>query len=154
MKNSGTPPANNMARTFIYLTAGVAALAGLLFGYDTGVISGAILFIKDQFHLASGAIQSVVSAVLLGAVLGAALSGALADRFGRKKVILVTAFLFAIGAIGAAFAQNIAMIVAFRVIIGIAIGVASYTAPLYISEISPPEARGALVSSIHFLAGM
>ena len=146
MKNSGTPPANNMARNFIYLTAGVAALAGLLFGYDTGVISGAILFIKDQFHLASGAIQSVVSAVLLGAVLGAALSGALADRFGRKKVILVTAFLFAIGAIGAAFAQNIAMIVAFRVIIGIAIGVASYTAPLYISEISPPEARGALVS--------
>ena len=136
----------NRPRILLYITAGIAALAGLLFGYDTGVISGAILFIKDQFQLSSGSIQGVVSAVLLGAVIGAALSGALADRFGRKKVILVTAFLFAIGAIGAAFAVNVLMIIGFRVIIGLAIGVASYTAPLYISEISPPEARGALVS--------
>ncbi|MDD5681194.1 MAG: sugar porter family MFS transporter [Candidatus Omnitrophica bacterium] len=133
-------------RTFLYLTAGIAALAGLLFGYDTGVISGAILFIKDQFKLSSGAEQGVVSAVLLGAVIGAALSGALADRFGRKNVIIVVAFLFAMGAMGAAFATSVTMIVAFRLVIGVAIGVASYTAPLYISEISPPEARGALVS--------
>lgn len=132
--------------TLLYLTAGIAALAGLLFGYDTGVISGAILFIKDQFQLSSGAIQGVVSAVLFGAMFGAAVSGALADRFGRKKVIIVTAFLFAIGAVGAAFAVNVPMIIIFRMIIGVAIGVASYTAPLYISEISPPEARGALVS--------
>ena len=136
----------NRTRAVLYVTAGIAALAGLLFGYDTGVISGAILFIKDEFMLASGAVQRVVSAVLLGAVFGAALSGALADRFGRKKVIVVTAFLFAIGAIGAALATSVAMIIAFRVMIGVAIGVASYTAPLYISEISPPEARGALVS--------
>jgi len=133
-------------RTFLYITAGIAALAGLLFGYDTGVISGAILFIKDQFALSSGSVQRVVSAVLLGAVFGAAVSGALADRFGRKKVLVVTAFLFAIGAVGAAFAASVAMIIVFRMIIGVAIGVASYTAPLYISEISPPEARGALVS--------
>ena len=133
-------------RFFLYITAGIAALAGLLFGYDTGVISGAILFIKDQFQLSSGSVQRVVSAVLLGAVVGAAFSGALADRFGRKKVILITAFLFAIGAIGAAFAASIPVIIIFRMMIGIAIGVASYTAPLYISEISPPEARGALVS--------
>ena len=133
-------------RFFLYLTAGIAALAGLLFGYDTGVISGAILFIKDQFQLSSGSIQRVVSAVLFGAMIGAALSGALADRFGRKKVILVTAVLFAIGAVGAAFSINIPMMIAFRMMIGVAIGVASYTAPLYISEISPPEARGALVS--------
>lgn len=131
---------------FIYLTAFVAALAGLLFGYDTGVISGAILFIKDQFHLTSGAEQAVVSAVLLGAVLGAAFSGALADRFGRRRVIIVTAILFSIGAIGAAIAQHVGLIVVFRLIIGVAIGVASYTAPLYISEISPPGSRGALVS--------
>jgi sugar porter (SP) family MFS transporter len=136
----------NSARTLLYVTAGIAALAGLLFGYDTGVISGAILYIKDQFALSSGAVQSVVSAVLLGAVFGAALSGALADRFGRKKVLIVTAFLFATGAIGAAFAISVPMIIAFRVMIGLAIGVASYTAPLYISEISPPEARGGLVS--------
>lgn len=131
---------------FLYITAAIAALAGLLFGYDTGVISGAILYIKDQFQLSSGAVERVVSAVLLGAVIGAALSGALADRFGRKKVIIVTAFLFAIGAAGAAFAATVPMIIIFRMMIGVAIGVASYTAPLYISEISPPQSRGALVS--------
>lgn len=134
------------AKTMIFITAGIAALAGLLFGYDTGVISGAILFIKDQFQLSSGAVQNVVGAVLLGAMFGAALSGALADRFGRKRVLLVTALLFAAGAIGAALAPTIPAIIAFRVMIGVAIGVASYTAPLYISEISPPDMRGALVS--------
>jgi sugar porter (SP) family MFS transporter len=133
-------------KAFIYLTAGVAALAGLLFGYDTGVISGAILFIKDQFKLTSAAEEGVVSAVLLGAVIGAALSGALTDRFGRRKVIIITAILFAAGAIGAALATSVGIIMAFRLIIGVAIGVASYAAPLYISEISPPESRGALVS--------
>lgn len=136
----------NRSKILLYITAGTAALAGLLFGYDTGVISGAILFIKDQFMLTSGAVERVVSAVLLGAVIGAAFSGALADRFGRKKVIVATAFLFAIGSFGAAFAPGVAAIIVFRMIIGMAIGVASYTAPLYISEISPPEARGALVS--------
>jgi len=134
------------SKSVIYMTAGIAALAGLLFGYDTGVISGAILFIKDQFKLVSSAVEVVVSAVLLGAVIGAAFSGAITDRFGRKKVLIVTALLFAIGAIGASLAANVGVIIFFRLIIGIAIGVASYTAPLYISEISPPEMRGALVS--------
>lgn len=134
------------AKVAVFLTAGIAALAGLLFGYDTGVISGAILYIKDQFTLSAGAVERIVSAVLLGAVIGAAFSGALADKFGRKKVLIVTALLFAAGAIGAAFAPDVPMIIVFRFMIGIAIGVASYTAPLYISEISPPEARGALVS--------
>jgi len=133
-------------RFFTYLTAGVAALAGLLFGYDTGVISGAILFIKDQFNLTAGVEEGIVSAVLLGAVVGAALSGALADRFGRRRVIIVTAFLFAIGAIGAALSHEVFVLILYRFLIGIAIGVASYTAPLYISEISPPRIRGALVS--------
>ncbi len=134
------------SKSVVYMTAGIAALAGLLFGYDTGVISGAILFIKDQFKLASSAVEAVVSAVLIGAVIGAAFSGAITDKFGRKKVLVVTALLFAVGAIGASFAANVAMIVLFRLIIGVAIGVASYTAPLYISEISPPQMRGALVS--------
>ena len=134
------------SKAIVFLTAGIAALAGLLFGYDTGVISGAILYIKDQFALSVVAVERIVSAVLLGAVIGAAVSGALADKFGRKKVLAVTALLFAAGAVGAAFAAGVPMIIVFRFIIGVAIGVASYTAPLYISEISPPEARGALVS--------
>ncbi|MDD5173457.1 MAG: sugar porter family MFS transporter [Candidatus Omnitrophica bacterium] len=134
------------SKIFVFMTAGIAALAGLLFGYDTGVISGAILFIKDQFKLTSSVVETVVSAVLVGAVIGAAFSGAITDRFGRKKVLIITALLFAIGAIGASLAANVGGIIAFRFIIGVAIGVASYTAPLYISEISPPEMRGALVS--------
>lgn len=130
----------------IYIIAFVAALAGLLFGYDTGVISGAILFIKDQFNLASAIVERVVSAVLLGAVFGAAASGAIADRLGRRRSILITAILFSLGAIGSALSPNIPVLVVCRFIIGLAIGVASYVAPLYISEISPPDVRGALVS--------
>ncbi|MDD2679477.1 MAG: sugar porter family MFS transporter, partial [Candidatus Omnitrophica bacterium] len=130
----------------IYIIAFIAALAGLLFGYDTGVISGAILFIKDQFNLTSQLEERVVSAVLLGAVIGAAFSGAIADRLGRRRSIVITALLFSAGAVGCAFAPSIPVLVACRLLIGLAIGVASYVAPLYISEISPANVRGALVS--------
>ncbi|NQT90442.1 MAG: sugar porter family MFS transporter, partial [Candidatus Omnitrophica bacterium] len=128
------------------VTAAVAALAGLLFGYDTGVISGAILYIKDQFALSPAAEEGVVSAVLLGAVLGAAFSGALADYYGRRRILIAMAVLFSIGAIGSSAAAGVGMLILCRILIGIAIGVSSYVAPLYISEISPPDKRGALVS--------
>ncbi|MFH1395744.1 MAG: sugar porter family MFS transporter [Candidatus Omnitrophota bacterium] len=131
---------------FVCVVAAVAALAGLLFGYDTGVISGAILFIKDQFALSPVVEEMVVSAVLLGAVIGAASSGQLSDKFGRRRVIITTAIIFALGSIGTAMAPSVAVLIAGRVIIGIAIGVASFTAPLYISEVSPVHIRGALVS--------
>jgi len=131
---------------FVYLVAGIAALAGLLFGYDTGVISGAILFIKDQFALSAGLEEIVVSAVLLGAVIGAASSGQISDRFGRRKVIIVTAVIFALGSVGTALAPTVPLLIAGRLIIGIAIGIASFVAPLYISEVSPVRVRGALVS--------
>lgn len=130
----------------IYIIAFVAALAGLLFGYDTGVISGAILFIKDQFNLSSALVERVVSSVLLGAVIGAAFSGSIADKLGRRRTIVITALLFSLGAIGSAFAPNIPVLIVCRFVIGLAIGVASYVAPLYISEISPADVRGALVS--------
>lgn len=130
----------------IYIIAFIAALAGLLFGYDTGVISGAILFIKDQFNLTSAVVERVVSAVLLGAVIGAAFSGAMADKLGRRRSIVITALLFSFGAVGSAFSPSIPVLVACRFLIGLAIGVASYVAPLYISEISPAKVRGSLVS--------
>lgn len=133
-------------RLFIYVIAFTAALAGLLFGYDTGVISGAILFVKDQFNLTASAQEFVVSAVLLGAMFGAAFSGPMADGLGRKGSVIVTAIMFSAGAIGCAFAPSIPIIVACRFVIGLAIGVASYVAPLYISEISPASMRGGLVS--------
>lgn len=131
---------------FVYFVAFIAALAGLLFGYDTGVISGAILFIKSEFQLSSLLEEIVVSAVLLGAIAGAAVSGAVSDRFGRRRTIIVTAMLFAAGALGSAFAQNVTWLIGCRIIIGVAIGVASFAAPLYISEVAPTDVRGGLVS--------
>lgn len=131
---------------FVYVAAGVAALAGLLFGYDTGVISGAILFIKDQFALTPGAEEMVVSAVLAGAIAGAALSGQVSDLFGRKRIIIATALIFIFGSLATAFAPNVLLLIIGRVVIGVAIGIASFAAPLYISEVSPPKVRGALVS--------
>jgi len=131
---------------FVYVIAAIAALAGLLFGYDTGVISGAILFIKDQFALSPLLEGMVVSAVLLGAVIGAASSGQLSDRFGRRRVLIATAIIFTLGSIGTAMAPTVTFLIMGRVVLGLAIGVASFVAPLYISEISPIHIRGALVS--------
>lgn len=133
-------------KAYVVVVAAIAALAGLLFGYDTGVISGAILFIKKQFALSSTVEEVVVSAVLLGAIGGAGISGFLSDKIGRKKTILLTAATFVIGTLLSAFSGSVATLTASRALIGVAIGVASLTAPLYISEVSPAHMRGALVS--------
>ena len=131
---------------FVYVAAIFAALGGLLFGYDTGVISGAILFVKNQFALTSGTESEVVSSVLWGAVVGALFGGYLADRFGRRPVILGAAVIFVIGAIGTAVTPTVSWLIAGRVVVGLAIGVASLIAPMYIAEIAPPTIRGTLVS--------
>ncbi len=133
-------------RRFVYLATAVSALGGLLFGYDVGVISGAILFIKKTFSLSPGLEEIVVSSVLLGSLVGAAVGGVLADRLGRRKLLIGTALVFGAGAIGAAVAPGTGWLVVARVVAGAAIGVASFVAPLYISEIAPVEIRGKLVS--------
>lgn len=133
-------------KRLIFMIAGVAASGGLLFGFDTGVISGALLFLKKDFALTPHAQEWVVSAVLLGCIAGAALSGRLVDVLGRKTAIIGTACVFAAGSIWTGSAGSVPMLVAGRVVIGLAIGVASYAVPLYLSEIAPPENRGALVS--------
>ncbi len=131
---------------FFIVISLVAALAGILFGYDTGVISGAILFINDQFHLSAEMNGLVVSAVLLGAIIGSLLSGRVTDHFGRRNLLITVAIIFALASIITAFAETIFTLVLGRIVVGIAIGIASYTAPLYISEIAPAKHRGALVS--------
>jgi sugar porter (SP) family MFS transporter len=131
---------------FVQITAAIAALAGLLFGFDTGVISGAVLFLKGEFQLTPFAEEFLVSAALIGAVSGSILSGRLTDLIGRKRAILITAGIFIVGSILCALATNIGVLVTGRIAIGVAIGVASYTAPLYISEIAPPDLRGGLVT--------
>src|SRR5215469_13648314 len=129
-----------------YFIAGVAALGGLLFGYDTGVISGALLFIRETMTLSSTMQGIVVAIVLAGATLGAAGAGTLSDRFGRRRVILAAALLFVAGAILCALAAELTVLLLGRLLVGLAIGVASMLTPLYLAEIAPASERGAIVS--------
>ncbi len=134
------------ASRFVTMVSWISALAGLLFGYDTGVISGAILFVQKDFSLSRVQEEVVVAAVLLGAVIGASFGGKLADRFGRRKILIQVGMLFIVGAVGTALAPSPIWLSIGRVVVGIAIGIASFTAPLYISEVSPAPIRGKLVS--------
>ncbi|MGH2895303.1 MAG: MFS transporter, partial [Solirubrobacteraceae bacterium] len=124
----------------------VAALGGLLLGYDTGVISGALLFVKRTFHLGSTGQSVVVSAVLVGAVLGAALATGLGDRIRRRTLIFSSALVFILGSIIATVATSADILITGRVILGIAIGLSSSVVPVYIAEISPEERRGSYVA--------
>lgn len=124
----------------------VAAIAGLLFGYDVGVISGALLFIKDTFQMSPSEQGFVVGAVPFGALVASALCGKFNDVLGRRNNLLLTATLFMVGTVGCAFAMSIPFMICARIIIGIAIGVGSFSAPLYIAEVSQQEHRGALVT--------
>jgi sugar porter (SP) family MFS transporter len=134
------------AKHFVYLATAISALGGMLFGYDIGVISGAILFIKTEFSLSAGMEEIVVSSVLLGSLIGAVAGGVLADRLGRRRLLIVTAIVFGLGAVAAALAPGTASLIGARVVAGAAIGIASFVAPLYISEIAPVAIRGKLVS--------
>ena len=131
---------------WLYVVAIVASLGGLLSGYDTGVISGALLFINDSWNLSDSMQGIVVSSVLIGAVIGAATNGVLADIFGRKKIIMATAVIFIVGSILCGFAPNVYVLIASRILVGLAVGIVNFVIPLYLSEISPKVIRGTLVS--------
>lgn len=135
-----------MKYLWLYVVAIIASLGGLLSGYDTGVISGALLFINESWNLADTTQGILVSSVLIGAVIGAATNGILADMFGRKKIIMATAVIFTLGSIMCAFAPNILVLIASRIFVGFAVGVVNFVVPLYLSEISPKHLRGTLVS--------
>lgn len=135
---------------FVYVAAGITAIGGLLFGYNLTVIGGAILFIKQQFALSPGLEEIVVSAVLVGALIGAAVGGPLADRSGRRMALILTAVIFALAAIWSALAPTVAWLIGGRVVAGVSIGTVSVTATLYISEVSPADIRGRLVSLFIF----
>ena len=142
----GVVHSQSTGRAFVYIAATFAALGGLLFGYDTGVISGAELFLKNDFTLSTFALEVIVSGVLAGAAVGALLGGRLADLFGRRKLLIVTAIIFGAGGIVCAAATSPAILVIGRIIVGLGIGLASGTVPVYISEVSPADARGWQVS--------
>ena len=129
----------------------IATLGGLLFGYDTGVISGALPFLKNPVAEGGMALTAfdesiVTTALTVGAALGALSGGRLSDRFGRRRNIMTVAVIFLIGALGCSLAPNLPALVVFRFILGLAVGGASATVPVYLSEISPVEIRGTMVS--------
>ena len=122
------------------------ALGGLLFGYDTGVISGALLFIPNDFKLSPFLQGAIVAGLLLGAMIGAACAGRLSDRLGRRRLIMIAAIVFTGGALLAALAPSVWVLIAARVIIGFGVGSAALVVPLYLAEIAPAEVRGAITS--------
>jgi MFS family permease len=121
-------------------------MGGLLAGYNTGVIAGALIFIKTSFGLSTFEQGLVVSVVLVGAAVTAISGGTLSDRFGRRKMLLITSLVFIAGALVCSVAPSIMILMAGRLILGVGIGLASSVVPLYISEVAPAKARGSQVS--------
>ena len=134
------------SRIYVYFISLVAAVGGLLFGFDIAIINGALVFLEKEFSLSAFQKELAASALLIGCAFGAAAAGTLSDKYGRRKMLLVSAALFAVSAFAAALAANLPEFAAARFIGGLAIGVASLLSPLYIAEMSPAEIRGRLVA--------
>lgn len=140
------PNSSTRTEPFVKVIALIATLGGLLFGYDTGVISGALLFMGDDLHLTPFTTGLVTSSLLFGAAFGALASGHFAAAAGRRKIILVLAIIFALGALGTALAPDVSWMIFFRLVLGVAVGGASATVPVYIAEMAPANKRGQLVT--------
>lgn len=134
----------------LFFLAFIAALGGFLFGYDTAVISGTIGMVAKQYDLGAALEGWYVSSALVGCISGVAVAGWMSDRFGRRPVLMLSAIFFSVSAIGCALAGSFAILVAFRMIGGVGVGVASMVSPMYISEISPARIRGRLVTNYQF----
>ncbi len=131
---------------YLVMISVIASLGGLLFGFDIAVISGVLPIVQKQFSLSPAQEGWFVSSALAGCILGVAFSGELSDRFGRKKMLVASAVLFFISALGCTFLQDISHIIIARIVGGVGIGIASIIVPLYISEIAPASIRGRLVT--------
>jgi len=131
-------------KSYTILISIVAALGGLLFGFDTAVIAGSLQYLKPVFSLSDAEVGLVVAAASIGCIPGSLFAGSLADQFGRKKLMIVTSILYIIAALGSGIAGSYVQLVVYRFIGGVAIGMASTLAPIYISEVAPPKFRGRL----------
>ena len=141
------PESGPLSHAYLWAAAASGALGGLLFGYDWVVIGGAKPFYEAFFQLHSTSLQGwAMSCALIGCLLGAITAGALSNRFGRKRLLILSALVFALSSLGTALAPQFAAFVAWRILGGLAIGLASGVSPMYIAEISPPNLRGRLVS--------
>jgi SP family arabinose:H+ symporter-like MFS transporter len=133
-------------KKYFFLVCFIAALGGFLFGFDTAVISGVLEFVVKDFHFNLFMEGWFVSSALLGCILGVAAAGKLSDLYGRKKVMLLSAFLFFLSAMGCMLSNNSTLLISFRLIGGLGIGIASMICPLYIAEFSPSHFRGRMVA--------
>jgi sugar porter (SP) family MFS transporter len=130
---------------YAYLVASVAALGGMLFGYDIGVISGAENLLKAHWHLSAGSEELAVSAVLIGSIIGGIFGGKLADSISRRYALVGLAAVYSVGAVATALAPSLVLFDVFRIIVGIAVGASSMIVPTYIAELAPVQIRGGLV---------
>ena len=146
MSNSTSNKGKRSNKSVTFFVCFLAALAGLLFGLDIGVIAGALPFISHEFQITSHQQEWVVSSMMFGAAVGAVGSGWLNFRLGRKFSLMIGAVLFVVGSLCSAFAPNTEVLLVARVLLGLAVGIASYTEPVYLSEIAPEKIRGSMIS--------
>lgn len=137
-------------RGFIFRVSSIAALGGVLYGYDMGIIAAAAIFVKRSFVLSTILEELVVSVVLIGAMTGAIVGGAVADRIGRRATLIWAAGIFIVGSLMAPLAPNVSVLILARAIIGLGVGFTSVTAPVYVSELAPPQSRGMLIGLYQF----
>lgn len=140
----------NVKRGFILRISSIAALGGVLYGYDMGIIAAAAIFVKRSFGITTFVEEWVVSVVLIGAMVGAMAGGAIADRIGRRATLVWAGIVFIVGSVLAPLSPNVTTLIVARTIIGIGIGFTSVTAPVYVSELAPPQSRGMLIGLYQF----
>jgi MFS family permease len=138
----------------VVVVALVSAVSGMLYGYDTGIISGALLQITDDFGIAKGWKQVIAASILLGAVIGALTCSYLSEKRGRKGTLVMLAILFVVGALWCAVAPNPVVLSLGRLVLGFAVGGATQTAPMYVAELAPPKFRGRLVLCFQIAIGV
>jgi len=142
------PPSVNQA--FIRRVSFIAGLGGILYGFDMGVIAAALVYVRDSFHLSTLMQEVLVIAVLIGVMIGALVGGTIADRIGRRKTLVWGAILFIAGSVVAPLSPNVYVLFVARALLGIAVGFTSVTAPVYVSELAPPQSRGMLIGLYQF----
>ena len=150
MSDPGLSDPPRVDRGFILRISSIAALGGVLYGYDMGIIAAAAIFVKRTFALSTLMEELVVSIVLIGAMAGAIVGGAVADRIGRRATLVWAGGIFIVGSLLAPLSANVFVLIVARAIIGIGIGFTSVTAPVYVSELAPPQSRGMLIGLYQF----
>jgi SP family galactose:H+ symporter-like MFS transporter len=145
-----SPSRPRVNHSFLARISFVAALGGVLYGYDMGIIAAAVIFVRYTFSLSTMMEELVVSIVLVGAMIGAMVGGAVADRIGRRATLVWAGGIFISGSVLAPLSPNVVILIVARAIIGVGIGFTSVTAPVYVSELAPPQSRGMLIGLYQF----